>query len=153
VVCKGCFQLIRQWKSGSGAYGFSLRKKIICCEEYRGFITRWKTAKCRATWAQLKKEAIKRLFDLVKENRTCTASDDQRAQGGRSVFNGLPSIAQKIENIRERIANSLQALICQVGIGCFSEGSPFEEWKSDVDPEDYFESTLTTLRNPAQRPS
>jgi hypothetical protein len=56
------------------------------------------------------------------------------------TLSGLPSIAQEIETIRTRNANSLHALICRVGIGCFSEGTLSEEWKSDVDPEDYFES-------------
>jgi len=37
-------------------------------------------------------------------------------------------------------ANADMSSICQIGIACYSEGSLSEEWKSYIDPEDYFDT-------------
>ena len=37
-------------------------------------------------------------------------------------------------------ANVDMASICQIGIACYSEGSLSEEWKSYIDPADYFDA-------------
>jgi len=36
-------------------------------------------------------------------------------------------------------ANADMSSICQIGIACYNEGSLTEEWKSYIDPEDYFD--------------
>jgi len=36
-------------------------------------------------------------------------------------------------------ANADMSSICQIGIACYNEGSLSEEWKSYIDPEDYFD--------------
>ena len=37
-------------------------------------------------------------------------------------------------------ANADMSSICQIGIACYNEGSLSEEWKSYIDPEDYFDA-------------
>ena len=35
-------------------------------------------------------------------------------------------------------ANPDYSSICQIGLVCYKDGKPHEEWKSYINPEDYF---------------
>ena len=42
-------------------------------------------------------------------------------------------------------ANADMSSICQIGIACYNEGSLSEEWKSYIDPEDYFDAINVSI--------
>lgn len=42
-------------------------------------------------------------------------------------------------------ANADMSSICQIGIACFSQGKVVQEWKTYVDPEDYFDAINVSI--------